>query len=117
GMLNAGTYYEDTSYYVVAPAGQTERAVEILADMLQNPLIDAEELAKELEVIVQEGKQKRDNPGAVLLETLYARAYDRHRIRRWRIGEDETLRALRRNDLLAFLEQTYRPENISLAIV
>src|SRR2546423_8880692 len=96
GTINAGTGYEDTDYYIVLPSEHLAGAVEILADMIQNPRIDSDELAKELEVIIQEGRQKRDNPGAMLVETLYARAFDHHRIRRWRIGDESNLRALRR---------------------
>ncbi len=117
GTLNAGTGYEETAYYIILPSEHLDAAVEIQADMLQNSLFDADELAKELEVIIQESKQKRDNPGAMLVETMYARAFDHHRIRRWRIGEDEPLRNLGRLDLVRFVEQTYRPENITIAIV
>src|SRR5258706_10888096 len=83
GTLNAGTSYEETSYYVVAPSRHIEQAMEIQADACQNALFDAEELAKEIEVIVQESLQKRDNPTAMLVESLYELAYDLHRIRRW----------------------------------
>lgn len=117
GSINAGTYYDETSYYIVVPSANVERAIEIQADTFLESLFDAEELAKEIEVIIQESKQKRDNPGAMALESMYAEAFDRHRIRRWRIGPDEVLRALRRDDLVAFIGQTYRPENIVLAVV
>ena len=117
GSINAGTYYEDTTYYITVPSLHTESAIEILSDMLRSSLIDPEELAKELEVIIQESKQKRDNPRAMLYETMYAKAFDRHRIRRWRIGEDETLRGFRRDDLAEFISQTYVPENIVVSIV
>ncbi len=117
GSINAGTYYEDTTYYITVPSRHTESAVEILSDMVRNSLIDPDELAKELEVIIQESKQKRDNPRAMLFETMYARAFDHHRIRRWRIGEDETLRAFRHDDLAKFIAQTYVPENMVLSIV
>ena len=117
GSVNAGTYYEDTTYYITVPSANTESAVEILSDMVRNSLIDSKELAKELEVIIQESKQKRDNPGAMLYETMYAHAFDRHRIRRWRIGEDETLRSFRRDDLMEFMAQTYVPDNMVLSIV
>jgi zinc protease len=116
GSLNAGTYYEDTNYYITVPAGRIGDAIAIQADMLQNPRIDSGELAKELEVIIQESKQKRDNPSAMLLETLYATAYDRHRIRRWRIGEDEVLRSLMRDDLTEFMRGSYGPENIVICV-
>jgi zinc protease len=117
GSINAGTYYDETSYYTVLPAAGIERAIEIQADTFQNSLFDADELAKELEVIIQESKQKRDNPSAMLVETMYANAFDSHRIRRWRIGPDEVLRSLRHEDLAQFVQQTYRPENIVLSIV
>lgn len=116
GTLNAGTYYEDTNYYITVPAGRIGEAIAVQADMLQNPRIDPDELAKELEVIIQESKQKRDNPSAMLLETMYAKAFDRHRIRRWRIGDDVVLRGLRRDDLAEFMRRSYCPSNIVICV-
>ena len=117
GYINAGTYYEDTSYYITVPSQHLEAAMDIQADLAQNSLLDGEELAKEIEVIVQESLIKRDSPSAMLTESLYALAYDAHRIRRWRIGHPETLRGFRHDDLAIFLQDTYRPENLVLAIV
>ena len=117
GYINAGTYYEETTYYLTVPSQHVEPAMDILADACRHSLFDADELAKEIEVIVQESLQKRDNPNAMLLESLYAQAYDLHRLRRWRIGHPETLRAFRREDLLQFVADNYRPENIVLTVV
>ena len=75
------------------------------ADAYANPLIDAGELARELEVIIQEAKRKADNPGAVTTETLFELLHDRHRIRRWRIGREP---GLRRADARAMLVRFYR---------
>ena len=60
---------------------------------------------------------KRDNPGAMLNETLHEMAHDTHRIRRWRIGHPDTLRGFRRNDLLAFMAQNYAPNRMVLSVV
>ena len=117
GYINAGTYYEDTSYYITLPSLNLEKGIEIQADTFLHSLFDAGELERELEVIIQESKQKRDNPHAMLFESMYARAFDSHRIRRWRIGEEETLRSFRRDDLLQFIQNMYRPENIILCVV
>ena len=80
GSLNAATYYEETYYYVIVPSIHHARAFEVQADALQNALFDARELSKEIEVIVQESLQKRDNPMSMLTELLYELAYDTHRI-------------------------------------
>lgn len=117
GTLNAATYYEETYYYVIAPAENLEKAVEVQADALQNALYDSKELAKELEVIIQESLQKRDNPSAMLFESLYELAFDKHRISRWRIGHPDPLRALTHDDLAEFVKGHYRPENMSVTLV
>src|SRR5512132_1106525 len=65
GYLNAATIYDHTLYYAVAPSSGFLQALDIQADAYRNSLIDADELAKELEVIIQEAKRKVDNPGAV----------------------------------------------------
>jgi len=117
GMLNAATIYDHTHYYTVLPAGGFEAGMDIQADAYANSLIDAGELARELEVIIEEAKRKADTPTAVATETLYALLHDHHRIRRWRIGREPGLRALTRDKVLSFYRNFYRPRNTVLAIV
>ena len=117
GYLNAATIYDHTSYYTVLPASGFREGLEVQADAYANSLIDAEELARELEVIIQEAKRKADNPPAVATETLYELLHDTHRIRRWRIGREPGLRALTREALLRFYRNFYHPSTTVLAIV
>ncbi len=117
GYLNAHTIYDHTSYMAVLPREGFLRGLEIQADAFANALIDAGELGRELEVIIQEAKRKLDAPGAVTIESLYALLHDRHRIRRWRIGREESLRALTRERVAGFHRNFYRPGNTVLAIV
>jgi zinc protease len=117
GYLNAGTIYDHTSYYTVLPSSGFARGLEIQADAYANSLIDDAELHKELEVIIQEAKRKADTPNAVALESMFALLHDRHRMRRWRIGTEDVLRALTRDDLVEFYRAYYRPGNTILAIV
>src|SRR6476469_4018342 len=117
GYLNAGTIYDHTSYYTVLPASGFAQGLDVQADAYARSLIDAEELARELEVIIQEAKRKADNPGAVATETLYELLHDRHRIRRWRIGREPGLRALTRESMLRFYRNFYHPANTVLVVV
>lgn len=117
GYLNAATIYDHTSYYTVLPSSGFVHGLDVQADAYARSLIDAEELARELEVIIQEAKRKSDNPGAVATETLYELLHDRHRIRRWRIGREPGLRALTRDALLGFYRNFYHPGNTILSIV
>ena len=116
GYLNAHTIYDHTSYYAVLPASGWVDGLDIQADAYADSVVDAGELAKELEVIIQEARRKLDNPSAVTVETLYALLHDRHRVRRWRIGTEEGLRRLTRDDVAGFYRAYYRPSNTVLVV-
>ncbi len=117
GYLNAHTIYDHTAYETVLPRSGFVRGLEIQADAYANSLIDAAELARELEVIIQEAKRKLDSPSAVAVESLYAMLHDHHRFRRWRIGLEEGLRLLTRDRLVGFYKNYYRPRNTILVVV
>ena len=117
GYLNAGTIYQHTSYYTVLPAAGLAAGLAIQADAFAHSRIDADELRKELEVIIEETKRKADNPTALATETLFAVLHDHHRIRRWRMGREAGLRALTAAQVREFYRNYYRPSNTVLTIV
>jgi zinc protease len=117
GILNAATIYDHTHYYAVLPASGFEAGIEIQADAYANSLIDEGELARELEVIIEEAKRKADTPTAVATETLFEMLHDHHRIRRWRIGREAGLRTFTSEKVRTFYRNFYRPRNTVLAIV
>ncbi|MES2178953.1 MAG: pitrilysin family protein [Gemmatimonadota bacterium] len=117
GYLNAATIYDHTVYYTVLPSSGFETGLDVQFDAYARSIIDSDELARELEVIIQEAKRKADNPGAVVTETLYELLHDTHRIRRWRIGREPGLRLLDRDAMMTFYRNFYHPGNTVLSIV
>jgi zinc protease len=117
GQSNAGTSYDATTYYITVPREGVTAAMEIQADAIASPLFDAEGLKREAEVVIEESNRKYDNPPALAMEKMFAAAFTQHRMRRWRIGSDEVLRNIRRDDLLQFYETLYRPENLIVSVV
>src|SRR5207253_6174363 len=63
GYLNAGTGYDHTSYFTVLPASNLTTALAIQADAMRDSIIDQDELARELQVIIQDAKRKLDTTG------------------------------------------------------
>lgn len=116
GYLNAHTIYDNTTYYTVLPSTGFAKGLEIQADAYANSAIDARELSREMEVIIQEAKRKSDSPSAVATETLYELLHDAHRMRRWRIGREPGLRAFTRDLMNNFYRNFYRPGNTILSI-
>ncbi len=117
GYLNAGTIYDHTHYYTVLPSDNLAAGLAVQADAYANSLIDAAELSRELEVIIEEAKRKQDTPSALATESLFALLHDHHRIRRWRIGHEAGLRTLTRDKVAEFYRNYYCPSNTVLAIV
>jgi zinc protease len=116
GYLNAHTIYDNTAYYAVLPSSSFAKGLDIQADAYANSVIDAGELSREMEVIIQEAKRKSDNPSAVATETLYELLHDAHRMRRWRIGREPGLRSFTRDMMNGFYRNFYRPGNTILSI-
>jgi zinc protease len=116
GDTNAGTIYDSTNYFFVVPTEGFGRALEIMADAIANPLFDAGELERESEVVIEESNRKLDNPPALSLERMIATSFTQHRIKRWRIGSNEVLRNIERENLLQFFRTLYLPQNMILSI-
>ena len=116
GYLNAHTIYDSTVYYTVLPSSGFQKGLDIQADAYASSIIDSGELAKEMEVIIQEAKRKSDNPSAVATEKLYELLHDTHRMRRWRIGHEQGLRAFTREMMNSFYRNFYRPGNTILVV-
>lgn len=68
GELNAYTTKEETFVYTVAPAGNTARAIELLADLVCNASFPESELAKEREVVADEISSYLDAPDAAVYD-------------------------------------------------
>lgn len=116
GYLNAGTGYDHTSYFAVLPAGALAEGMALQADAIRNATIDADELRRELQVIIEEAKRKRDTPSAVAHETMHAVLFDRHRIRRWRIGDEARLATFTRDDVAGYYGSRYVPSRTIVAV-
>jgi zinc protease len=117
GYLNASTTYDQTAYFTVLPASGLAEALDIQADALRHSVIDPGELARELQVIIQEAKRKLDTPSSVAYETLHEVMFDRHRMRRWRIGHEEQLAGFTRADVHGYYASRYVPERTIVSIV
>lgn len=117
GYLNGGTIYEYTHYYTVLPQRFAKEGLELQSDALLNSVVDSVELGKEKKVVIQEVKRKLDNPDALAWEKLMELAFEKHPIRRWRMGTEEQNASFARNDLENHYHSFYRPDNIILSIV
>ena len=116
GEINAWTSFDQTVFHVVLSSRHFDTAVDVLGDALQRPTLDADELEREREVILEEIRQTTDDPMRTVAHSLFATAFTRHPYRHPVIGTPETVMALRRRDLEQFLHTWYVANNLTLVI-
>ncbi|MDE6498860.1 MAG: insulinase family protein [Muribaculaceae bacterium] len=68
GELNAFTTKEETVVYSIYPAGNTARAMELLADLIQNSQFPKKELDKERQVVAEEIDSYLDSPADAVFD-------------------------------------------------
>lgn len=115
GSLNAWTSREHTAFHARVLAEDVPLAVELISDILTNPLFDERELVKECEVVVQEIGQVEDTPDDLVFDLFQEQAYPDQPLGRSILGTVDTIRAMRREALVEFMATHYAPERMVLA--
>ncbi len=113
GEINAWTSFDETVYHVVMAAGELETGIDILADAIQRSTFDAEELTREIEVVLEEIRRSDDTPSRRIAQAMFSLAYEQHPYRRPVLGYDRTVRGFNRDSMVAFYKQHYRPERVT----
>ncbi|MFK7939894.1 MAG: M16 family metallopeptidase [Roseovarius sp.] len=115
GYINAYTSREVTAYYARVLAEDVPLALDVVADILRNPVFDPHEIEVERGVILQEIGQALDTPDDIIFDWLQEKAYPDHPLGRTILGPEERVRAFSRADLESFVGQQYVPGQMILS--
>ena len=116
GIMNGYTSHQFTGYTLVLPAKNALAAIEILSDMVKNPLFDQAEMIKEKEVILSEIKMNQDDPDRLLRRKFWEYAYNIAPYNLPVIGFEALFNNLGQKDLINFYNKWYIPNNIIIAV-
>lgn len=115
GDVNAGTSLERTAYYVRVLKEDLGLAVDILGDILINPVFAEDELTREKGVILSEIGQHLDTPDDVAFDVMRDLAYPGHAMGRNILGTTQTVSDFSKTDLVSFRSKYYNPSNMLIA--
>lgn len=116
GSLNAFTSKEHTCYYAKVLDKHFPIAVEVLADMLQRSLLEPADIAREQGVIVEEIKMYEDMPDDQVHDLFGATIWSGHALGRTVVGTAQSVSALEREALLAYMARHYTAHNMVVAV-
>ena len=112
GYINAYTSREVTAYYARVLAADTALALDVIGDILINPVFDTKEIETERHVILQEIGQALDTPDDIIFDWLQEQAYPDQALGRTILGEAARVRGFGRDELQGFVAEHYGPEQL-----
>jgi predicted Zn-dependent peptidase len=115
GHLNAYTARDHTAYYAKVLKEDWGLALDIVADILQHSTMDAEELGREQEVVVQEIGQANDQPDDIIFDHFQAIAYPDQPLGRPVLGTEDLVRGMTRDTILSYMGSHYSAPRMVLA--
>ncbi|QHS22298.1 insulinase family protein [Virgibacillus sp. MSP4-1] len=116
GQVNAFTSKEYTCYFAKVMDTHANYALDILADMFFHSTFDQEEMEREKKVVNEEIKMYEDTPDDIVHDLLSEASYGKHPLGYPILGTEETLASFKPEDLRAYMEENYSPENVVVSV-
>jgi len=115
GYLNAYTSREMTAYYARVLEADVFLALDVISDIVLNPVFDPKEIEIERGVILQEIGQVLDTPDDIVFDWLQEAAYPDQPLGRSILGPSERVEHFTRDDLSTFVKERYGPGDLILS--
>lgn len=114
--VNAYTDRDCTCYHSTTPTEHLPLVMEVFADMLMNHTFDKEELAKELNVILEECYMREDRPDIKVIEYAIDNVYNGNPVGKSIIGVPETIKSFTRDKLIEYFNKYYTGCNMIVSM-
>ncbi len=115
GYINAYTSKEMTAYYARVLSKDVSLALDVIADIVLNPVFNPDDIETERHVILQEIGQALDTPDDIIFDWLQEVSYPDQPFGRTILGLEERVANFTRDDLLAFVREHYGPDQMILS--
>jgi len=116
GIFNAFTTKDHTGYWIKAPISHFETVIDVLADMIQSPLLLEEEIEREKGVIIEEINMYEDQPQYKVWELFEEMIYKDNPLGYPITGYKETVIKFTRQTFLDYMKNLYKPSNVILVV-
>ncbi len=113
---NAGTSKEWTNFYIKTASINIEKAFDILADTVLNPLLNQEEIDRERGVIYQEIAMYEDTPIMSIGEDFENLIYKGIDLGRKIAGDKDSLQNINKQEFLEYRKETYIADNVLISV-
>jgi len=113
-QFSAHTGREQIAYTAKCLKKDLPAVVDILADVVQNPLLDEETLEKERDTVLMQIEDAGGDLEKVVMDYLHTTAYQGSSLSQSVMGPTANIKSLSKSDLLGFLEGNFTPSRMFL---
>ncbi len=115
GNMDAFTGKEVICFNIKVLDEHLPTAVDILSDLVLNPVFDRRDIIREKGVILEEIKMDEDNPDYLIHEIFTQNFWKDHPLSKPILGTKETVRSFEQERLLDFYHQRFVPNNFIIS--
>src|SRR5438477_4179585 len=115
GNMDAFTGKETICFNIKVLDEHVPVAIDILSDLVLNPVFDPKDIIREKGVILEEIKMDEDNPDYLVHEIFTQNFWRDHPLGKPILGTKETVRSFEQEKLFAFYRQRFAPNNIIIS--
>lgn len=112
GNMDAFTAKECISFSIKVLDEHLPIALDVLSDLVLNPVFDAQDISRERGVILEEIKMDEDNPDYLVHEIFTQNFWKDHPLGRPILGTRDTVKRFDRAPVLDFYSQRFSPGNM-----
>lgn len=117
GEFNATTSKDWTNFFIKAGKDNLETSMDILSDMILNPLMEKDEIEREKGTIVQEIKMYEDTPMMHIGDVFEELVFDGNQLGMDTAGSEKTVRGILRKDFVSYRKAHYHSDEMLVTIV
>ncbi|KAF5934069.1 hypothetical protein HYC85_030240, partial [Camellia sinensis] len=115
GHLNAYTSREQTTYYAKVMNNDVPKALDILADILQNSKFDENRITRECDVILREMEEVEGQTDEVIFDHLHATVFQYTPLGRTIIGPAQNIKTITKYNLQKYISTHYTAPGMVIA--
>src|SRR5947208_15832813 len=115
GNMDAFTGKETICFNIKVLDEHVPIAIDILSDLVLNPVFDPKDIIREKGVILEEIKMDEDNPDYLIHEIFTQNFWTDHPLGKPILGTKETVRSFEQVKLFDFYRQRFAPNNIIIS--
>lgn len=117
GAFNAYTTHERTCYYAKVPKKHFKSTLNVLSDIVQNPLFEKVSVEKEKKVVLKEIDMVHDDAHSLQWIELQKELYPNSNSLHPTYGTKKIVQNLTPKKISSFFKTYYHPKNMTIAIV